>query len=412
MLWDALLYAILGGMSFGTYPLFIRTPAVIQAKPHTIVFQLYKSSVVFLSGFLFLIPRYINWSNDTNNKDVPLFVFNWWAILSAAFWIPAGLFTIFSVPIIGMGLQVSLAASSSSILTFLAFWLIFGTEMKSYSCGTDCKYYLAPLYLFCTVLGMVTLIFSEKLTARIRKHVCDNNINRKNNTKRSTEYKRYLTPIIEDEETETGSSADESSPMVAIPPVAKRQLFENNPETSTNGFGRWTAGVLLSLLGGFFASGQFAVVQQGKKIEEINANCLPKNVTCPATLIESFDTFGSWYVSFGIGAMAVTVLLLVGLSCSLGRCPNFHWNVLKSAGTKAGIFWVFGNFFVTLAVVRGGNAVIMAQVLSTMIITSGCWGLIYYKEGDQSSLRKFLWIIAAVFTLLSMIMLGFQKIDK
>ena len=66
------------------------------------------------------------------------------------------------------------------------------------------------------------------------------------------------------------------------------------------------------------ASGQYAVVQQGKKIEELRAHCFPQNVTCPPALVESFDTFGSWYVSFGIGALAVTLVLLAGLALTRG----------------------------------------------------------------------------------------------
>ena len=36
---------------------FIKTPAVLAANPHPIAFQLYKSSVVFLTSFVFLIYR-------------------------------------------------------------------------------------------------------------------------------------------------------------------------------------------------------------------------------------------------------------------------------------------------------------------------------------------------------------------
>lgn len=180
--------------------------------------------------------------------------------------------------------------------------------------------------------------------------------------------------------------------------------------SSLSRYSRWVAGVFLSMCGGCFASGQYAVVQQGKKIEELRAHCFPKNVTCPPTLVESFDTFGSWYVSFGIGALAVTLVLLLGLTLKRGgKCPNFHWRILRVAGVQAGGFWVLGNWGTTLAVVRGGNAVVLAQTLSTMIITSGLWGLVYYKEGDQSAMRKFVWFASAAFTLVSMILLGEEK---
>jgi hypothetical protein len=129
-------------------------------------------------------------------------------------------------------------------------------------------------------------------------------------------------------------------------------------------------------------------------------------------LVESFDTFGSWMVSFGFGAFGITVLLFGGLAMWQGRCPLVHWDVLKIAGVKAGCFWVLGNLGTTLAVVRGGNAVVLSQALSTMIITSGFWGLLWYKEGDLSLLRRFVWFLAAVCTVVSMILLGMEKLNN
>ena len=51
-----LTYAVLGGLFMGTYPVPIKTKAVLKANVHPVIFQLYKSTVVFLCGFLFLIP--------------------------------------------------------------------------------------------------------------------------------------------------------------------------------------------------------------------------------------------------------------------------------------------------------------------------------------------------------------------
>ena len=77
---EALVYAIIGGLFFGTYPFFIRTKAVLRAQPRPIVFQLYKSTMVFLAGFLFLIPR----AFQERATGEPLFVFSWWAYVHCA----------------------------------------------------------------------------------------------------------------------------------------------------------------------------------------------------------------------------------------------------------------------------------------------------------------------------------------
>jgi hypothetical protein len=37
------------------------------------------------------------------------FVFSWWGVASAAFWVPSGLLTIAGVPLIGMAMQVGIA---------------------------------------------------------------------------------------------------------------------------------------------------------------------------------------------------------------------------------------------------------------------------------------------------------------
>eukprot|EP00729_Bicosta_minor_P031962 gene31962-34706_t len=50
--------AAIGGLMMGVYPAAIKTRAVVRARPHPVVFQLYKSFWVFVTGFLFLLPRY------------------------------------------------------------------------------------------------------------------------------------------------------------------------------------------------------------------------------------------------------------------------------------------------------------------------------------------------------------------
>jgi hypothetical protein len=55
------------------------------------------------------------------------------------------------------------SCSANTTLTFLVFWLVFKSKMKSYSCGGDCVYYRAPIYLAAVVLGMFALIFAKPL---------------------------------------------------------------------------------------------------------------------------------------------------------------------------------------------------------------------------------------------------------
>ena len=86
---DTLLLAFGSGVCNGTFPVFIKTKPVLAAKIHPIVFQFYKSLWVCLFGCVCAIVRLA--------RGLPL-EFTVWAALSAAAWIPSGVFTIIAVP--------------------------------------------------------------------------------------------------------------------------------------------------------------------------------------------------------------------------------------------------------------------------------------------------------------------------
>ena len=131
----ALLLALGGGTMMGIYPAFIKTPAVLAADVHPIVFQCYKSSVVFATGFVFMLPRYYSVANSSE-PERQLYHFTYWALFSAAAWVPTGVSTIYAVPRIGMGMTTAVGSSTFSALSFVLFWLVFqDSPMKSYPLG-------------------------------------------------------------------------------------------------------------------------------------------------------------------------------------------------------------------------------------------------------------------------------------
>eukprot|EP00039_Didymoeca_costata_P028444 m.21079 g.21079 ORF g.21079 m.21079 type:complete len:385 (-) comp7025_c0_seq1:159-1313(-) len=379
----SLLVAVVGGFFMGLYPLFIKTPAVLAADVHPVVFQLYKSSVVCLTGFVFLIPRAVH-------GELPTLEFSYWGVVSAAFWVPSGLLTIGSVPLIGMGMQMAISCASNSILSFMVFWLVFDSKMKEYSCGHGCIYYRAPLYLATTVLGMLALIFSRQIATMLG---CE---------KKKEEAPEKKALLINEDGTTKIDRVKEANNITP----AKLIL-----------------GIVLSLACGIFAAGQYATLTIGKKFADKKNNCTlspNKKDDCPRDLHEGFDVLGSWWVSFGCGAVAVTLILYTIVSIQRMLCgkgepgspgrlpPSLHWNTLKSAGVAAGCCWVVGNFFITLATVLGGNAIIMAQSLSAQLITSGLFGILWYGEGGGTG-SKIFWFFAVIWTLVSMVLLGLEK---
>ena len=60
-----------------------------------------------------------------------------------------------------------------------------------------------------------------------------------------------------------------------------------------------------------------------------------------------------------------------------------------------------------LAVLRGGQAVTIAQINAASLISSGLWGLLYYHEIRGVPAAQ--WVAAATFTAAMTVMLGFEK---
>jgi hypothetical protein len=110
----------------GLYPAAIKTPTVLAAAPHPVVFQCYKSFWVFAVGWLLLLPRLVS-----RPDGEPLFVFTKWGLVGAATWIPSGLCTIISVPMIGMGNVMTLSAATSAVLSFVVFVSLGLAKVKS-----------------------------------------------------------------------------------------------------------------------------------------------------------------------------------------------------------------------------------------------------------------------------------------
>ena len=247
----------------GLYPSFIKTKAVLAADVHPFVFQLYKSSIVFLTGWMFLIPRAIHAHSYNNGTrvlpaDESVFVFSIWGALSAAFWVPSGILTISSVPLIGMGMQVAVSSASASLLSFLVFWLVFDTPMKKYPTPGGGVYYRAPIYLVATIMGMVMLVFAEKIAIKI-----------------GIEKKKEEKPIYD----------SARSPLLNI----NNEAEDAAPKKT--GMGVFLLGIILSIFCGVFAAGQFGVITVAKKSVYTKNHCENNHKDCPDNVTEAFDNF-------------------------------------------------------------------------------------------------------------------------
>ena len=92
----------------GTYPLFVKTPTVLDAKVPPVIFQSFKSLCVLFTGLVLVVARFMR-------SAEPPFEFSPWGVASAAAWIPAGLCVIAAVPRVGMGTTVLLFDASTTL---------------------------------------------------------------------------------------------------------------------------------------------------------------------------------------------------------------------------------------------------------------------------------------------------------
>jgi len=176
-------------------------------------------------------------------------------------------------------------------------------------------------------------------------------------------------------------------------------------------------GLLFAVTGGAFSAAQFLVINWAKKYERAKLGCTPDFSAPPACTVwkEAFDPSGSWLVSFGIGAFLVTscyvVLLMAAAKCRGQPLPSFHWQVMRGPGFLAGTLWSIADFFIVLGVAKGGNSIVMAQTSSAQLLTSGLWGLLYYKEIKKTG-NVVLWCAFALLTLAFMLLLQHEKVSS
>lgn len=386
---SSLSMAVLGGVAMGTYPVPIKCRAVVDACVHPLVFQCYKSAWVFATGFLFLIPNAMRGTE-------PVFEFTWWAVLSAAAWIPAGICTIAAVPRIGMGMAMLLNAGTCSWLSFLVFWFFEGERMRQHNVRGH-EVYLAPVYLASMMLGM------SQLVAVGAEPVC------------ASATHAELIELVSEEDNEKAWKLKKTLARGGRWPQRIRLACFIESSLKSLSIAQmdrdWLLGVSCAVMGGVLSAIQAAAVTIGRQHAMQTAGCTELSA-CPADVRERFNSCSSWVTSFGIGALLVCaayVLAFCAYSCWHGlTVPSPCLEVMWRPGSIAGLLWCVGNFFLTLAVTRGGNAVMVPAGCAVCIISSGSWGLFYYKEVHGRS-RVFHWCGAAIFTLMSMLLLSAER---
>ena len=348
---STLLLASAGGFFIGTYPIFVKTPVVLAANVHPIVFQLYKSFWVAVSGALFIVLRWVR-------GEELIFAFTWWAVVAALVWVPAGACLVAAVPRAGVGAGVLIFDGCTTILSFAFGLVVFGERLKAHTSADGGVYFIAPLYLVMSLVGMAGLTLLPKW---LSSH--------------PTALKQLDEPLL--------SSKDDTMPIDTLNRTA-------------------LIGYAFAVAAGAFSAVQYAVVTVGKKA----AGLLPT-----AYAKEALNPLGSWTLSFGAASLAVNGIGLVVVSrwheAVATPPPTLKVRQIWREASAAGVCYTLSVVTTTLAVERGGNAVVPAQRNAVSLITSGLWGLVYY--GEVKGIAAVAWCGAAALTMASVVLLGFEK---
>ena len=166
------------------------------------------------------------------------------------------------------------------------------------------------------------------------------------------------------------------------------------------------AGYTLAIVAGALSAMQYGIVTVGKKE-------VPLQVGGSAALAykEALDPLGSWTLTFGATACVVNACWLAGLSAhataTAAPLPALKLREVWAPASLAGVCYALSVIVTTLAVEKGGNALVPAQRNAVSLITSGAWGLVYYRE--VAGKAAVAWVGAAALTMASVVLLGLEK---
>eukprot|EP01103_Thecamoeba_quadrilineata_P004122 TRINITY_DN13848_c0_g1_i1.p1 TRINITY_DN13848_c0_g1~~TRINITY_DN13848_c0_g1_i1.p1 ORF type:complete len:369 (-),score=38.62 TRINITY_DN13848_c0_g1_i1:93-1199(-) len=323
---------------FGSLGVPIKNEKVKEAKVDPMVFQLYYSFAIFVTGFLV-------WTYQ------PVY-FTYYGIIGASLWVPCSVMSIFAIKYIGMSIAQGLWSGTTIIVSFMWGAIAFPSQNP-----VD-NIYLSILGLAILSLGIGGL--SVCTTDLIEKRV----------------FIPGLTPFLKSLQKTDDPDLDldlhlQNEDCLAS---AKIDLLINEKEPPPPEFS-----VKEKLFGVACALG---------------LGILNGSLMVPLNYVPEDDKV-SYVASFGIGVFAVTPCLAVIYFLIKREIPQFQVRAALIPGTITGILWSLGNFFSIYATKYLGLT-IGYPLTQVALLVAGLWGVFYYREIKGAQTIGFFFISAAV----------------
>ena len=401
--WLAVTVAV---VSFGSFAVPIKWDRVRHADPpvHPFVFQTYKSIWVFITCWLVLLWRPLN--------------FTWLGVVSAAFWVPAGAAYVVAVDNVGVG--ITQAIVSSLVITVSTLWGLFFFH-EPIRDG-----WLAALAFSLLAGGVGTMAYFSTQDGSVASNSSDNrcvnptaaadtnyDCDRDNNFRPAPTSKKAIegtSPLlsdaaatdglVDDRNIDSGNQSDFRGKLLVMPPRHRNRML-GFAAAAFNGL--WGGSVMVPLkIASTQSSGDDTpvggvdfVVSFGVGVAIIT--CLgwlflaARAVAAAVTTKDPLPYRSTTFQATGLAEPPVECATAHTAPTPF-QLPSMRPQLLMLPGALVGITWSIGNFASMFAVLALGEA-IGYSACQAAVLVSGLWGLLYFKEAPRGQLQ---WIVGAL----------------
>jgi len=402
-------------VAFGSFGVPVKSKVAKSLDIDPLVMQSYKTAMCFITSWIFLLIR---------GEEV---TFTPWGIVSALFWVPGGVATIYAIKTAGLAIAIGVGGSFIVLVSFS--WGIFFFDEHVHSRVQACS---AIAFMLCGLAGMA---YYSAPTVAHAAHQEDGT----ETTPRIVD-DAYYQPVLPEDldfvppdaafetnyasmdvETaeneyngggggETGGDAGDCPEDSNTPTVEAEEAFVDEVATGTG---------MVPLCWGCFRVQERIL---GIAAAIVFTGIWGGSIMVPMQFAPTDDKGLPYLTSFAIGATVVTLSFWVfrylylchkhsyAFDAAYQALPSFHFSKMWPYGCSCGLLWSIGNFFSIVAVENLGEGIGYSASQSSMLV-SGLWGIFYFKEieGADAILK---WYASASVTALGIILLSYEHHEK
>ena len=399
-------------LAFGTFGVPIKSETAVKLDIDPLVFQSYKSIVCFLTSF---IPVLI--------ANEPL-DFTPWGIVSALFWVPGGISTVYAVKAAGLAIGIGVGSSFIVLVSFI--WGIFIFHEHIHSKVGAC------FAVFCMMLGLMGMSYYSSPEVVDTSGTTTSSQNSSHGIPPSSSgpvYHGLNQDTLEDDQddlppigSEAGREGYKSSSSRTQPDSSIMDSSSLSDNDDDNDGVMVTENIISNDDQPLYLCGiRVTKRQYGIFLAAFGCGIYGGSIMAPMKFAPPEAKGTGYLLSFGVGALVVTSFLWLvrwlynGVRCrSLTRAyeelPSFHLREMWLPGGTAGLLWSIGNYFSLISVYFLGEGV-GYPLVQTSILIAGLWGIFYFEE-VQGANKISKWLISSLLTIFGILLLSYEHHEK